>query len=240
MTPAAAPPAGRGEGAGSRADRSALREPAVLRDRAARIRAALRKEYPRTPCPLRHRDAYELLVATILSAQCTDERVNAVTPALFRRYPEPAALAAADPAELQQLIRSTGFFRNKARNLIACARAIGLRHRGRVPDSLAALAALPGVGRKTANVMLAHWFGGPAVVVDTHFRRVAGRLGLTAATAPDRIEAEIRSFVPRRHQTELSAVVNYHGRRCCSARRPQCGRCVVAALCPSCAAPASC
>lgn len=206
--------------------------------RAERIRAALRLAYPHTPCPLRHRNAYELLVATILSAQCTDARVNAVTPALFRRYPDPGALAAAAAEELQQLIHSTGFFRNKSRNLIACAQAIGDRHRGRVPDSLAALAALPGVGRKTANVMLAHWFGGPAVVVDTHFRRVARRLGLTTATAPDLIEAEIRALVPPPHQTELSAVVNYHGRRCCHARRPHCERCVVAALCPA-AAPAA-
>lgn len=205
----------------------------ALRARAEHVRAALRAEYPHTPCPLRHRNAYELLVATILSAQCTDARVNAVTPALFRRYPAPAALAAAADEELRQMIRSTGFFRNKARNLIACAQAIGARHGGSVPAALAALAALPGVGRKTANVMLAHWFGGPAVVVDTHFRRVAQRLGLTAAAAPDRIEAEIRALVPQHRQTELSAVVNYHGRRCCHARRPQCARCVVAALCPS-------
>ena len=201
-------------------------------ERAERIRIALREEYPDTPCPLHHRNAYELLVATILSAQCTDARVNLVTPALFRRYPDPAALAAADPEELQQLIRSTGFFRNKSRNLIACALAMGDLHGGSVPASLEALAALPGVGRKTANVMLAHWFGGPAVVVDTHFRRVARRLGLATATDPDRIEAQIRALVPAQHQAELSAVVNYHGRRCCSARRPQCERCVVAALCP--------
>ena len=202
------------------------------RARAERIRIALRKEYPDTPCPLRHRNAYELLVATILSAQCTDARVNAVTPALFRRYPHPAALAAAVPEELQQSIRPTGFFRNKTRNLIACARTLDGVHHGSVPGSLEDLAALPGVGRKTANVMLAHWFGEPAVVVDTHFRRVATRLGLTTAAHPDLIEAEIRRLVPPEHQTELSGVVNYHGRRCCSARRPQCERCAVAALCP--------
>ena len=221
-------------GVASRSMRRGKRDaPAV---RAERIRIALREAYPDTPCPLHHRNAYELLVATILSAQCTDARVNVVTPALFRRYPDPAALAGADPEELQQLIRSTGFFRNKSRNLIACAHAIGDLHRGSVPACLEDLAALPGVGRKTANVMLAHWFGGPAVVVDTHFRRVARRLGLATATDPDRIEAQIRALVPAQHQTELSAVVNYHGRRCCNARRPQCERCVVAALCPSCRA----
>ena len=213
------------------ADRAAGADCAELKGRANKIRRALRREYPDTPCPLRHRNAYELLVATILSAQCTDARVNAVTPALLRRYPAPAALAAAHPEELQELIRSTGLFRNKARHLIACAHTIGTLHHGRVPASLDALAALPGVGRKTANVMLAHWFGGPAVVVDTHFRRVARRLGLTTATDPDLIEAQIRELVPPQHQTELSAVVNYHGRRCCSARRPHCERCVVAALC---------
>ena len=234
MRPAQPAPAGNRDAAGAGGNRGT---PAV---RAEQIRIALRKEYPDTPCPLSHRNAYELLVATILSAQCTDARVNAVTPALFRRYPDPAALAAADPEELQQSIRSTGFFRNKSRNLIACAHAMGDLHHGSVPDSLEILAALPGVGRKTANVMLAHWFGGPAVVVDTHFRRVARRLGLATATDPDRIEAEIRALVPPRHQTELSAVVNYHGRRCCGARRPQCERCVVAALCPYYAGLTSC
>lgn len=234
MKPAAPAPAGSRDGAGPPTADDALRA------RAERIRNALRTEYPHTPCPLRHRNAYELLVATILSAQCTDARVNAVTPALFRRYPNPAALAAAGLEELRQLIRSTGFFRNKTRNLIACARAVGARHGGSIPDSLTALAALPGVGRKTANVMLAHWFGGPAVVVDTHFRRVAQRLGLTTAADPDRIEVEIRRLVPPHRQTELSAVVNYHGRRCCHARRPQCDRCVIAVLCPSAAEFVSC
>ena len=171
-------------------------------------------------------------MATILSAQCTDERVNAVTPGLFRRYPDPAAFAAAEQEDLQQEIYTTGFFRNKARNLIACARTLLERHGGEMPDTIEELAALPGVGRKTANVMFAHWFGKPAVVVDTHFRRVATRLGLTDATDPDRVEAQIRALVHDRHQSELSAVANYHGRRCCSARRPACERCAVARLCP--------
>lgn len=208
---------------------------AQLRARADEIRTALRRAYPDTPCPLRHRNAFELLVGTILSAQCTDERVNAVTPGLFRRYPAPAALAAlaaAEQEELQREIYSTGFFRNKARNLIACAHALLDRHGGALPATIEELAALPGVGRKTANVMFAHWFGKPAVVVDTHFRRVATRLGLTDAADPDRVEAQIRALIPERHQSDLSAVVNYHGRRCCSARRPACERCVVAHLCP--------
>lgn len=204
----------------------------ALRVRADEVRTALRCEYPDTPCPLRHRDGWELLVATMLSAQCTDERVNAVTPGLFRRYPGPAAFAGADQEELQREIYSTGFFRNKARNLIACGRALLDRHGGTLPDTIEELAALPGVGRKTANVMFAHWFGKPAVVVDTHFRRVATRLGLTDATDPDRVEAHIRALIPAEHQSELSAVVNYHGRRCCSARRPACERCPVADLCP--------
>ena len=203
-----------------------------LQARADTIRAALRREYPDTPCPLRHRNAWELLVATILSAQCTDERVNAVTPGLFRRYPGPAAFAGADQEELQREIYTTGFFRNKARNLIACARTLLERHGGELPDTIEELAALPGVGRKTANVMFAHWFDKPAVVVDTHFRRVATRLGLTGATDPVRVEAQIRALIPEQHQSELSAVVNYHGRRCCSARRPACERCIVADLCP--------
>ena len=206
---------------------------AQLRARADAIRAALRREYPDTPCPLRHRNAFELLVATILSAQCTDERVNAVTPGLFRRYPGPDAFAGADQEELQREIYTTGLFRNKARNLIACGRTLLERHGGELPNTIEELAALPGVGRKTANVMFAHWFGKPAVVVDTHFRRVATRLGLTDATDPDRVEAHIRALIPEQHQSELSAVVNYHGRRCCSARRPACERCVVAGLCPS-------
>ena len=203
-----------------------------LRTRADEIRVALRRAYPATPCPLHHRDAFELLVATMLSAQCTDERVNAVTPHLFRRYPDPATLAGAAPEELQQEIHSTGLFRTKARNLIACAHLLLDRHGGELPETIEELAALPGVGRKTANVMFAHWFGKPAVVVDTHFRRVATRLGLTDATDPDRVEAQIRALVPERHQSELSAVVNYHGRHCCRARRPACERCVVARRCP--------
>ena len=205
---------------------------AVRSSRADEIRTLLRREYPDTPCPLRHRNAWELLVATILSAQCTDERVNAVTPGLFRRYADPAAFAGADQEELQDEIYTTGFFRNKSRNLVACAQVLLDRHGGELPDTIEALAALPGVGRKTANVMFAHWFGKPAVVVDTHFRRVATRLGLTDAADPDRVEAQIRALVPAQHQSELSAVVNYHGRRCCSARRPACGRCPVAHLCP--------
>ena len=203
-----------------------------LRTRAAAIRRRLRREYPDTPCPLHHRNAYELLVATILSAQCTDERVNTVTRALFARYPDAAALAAADQGELESAVRSTGFFRNKSRNLIACARALCAEHGGAVPATIEELAALPGVGRKTANVMLQHWFGAPAVVVDTHFRRVATRLGLVTATDPDRIEAEVRALIPAAQQSELSAVVNYHGRRCCRARRPECDRCPVARWCP--------
>ena len=148
------------------------------------------------------------------------------------RARQPVPAAAAPQPELEDLIRPTGFFRNKSRNLIACAQALLERHDGRVPPTIEEMAALPGVGRKTANVLIAHHFGGPAVVVDTHLRRVTRRLGLTGETNPDAIERSIREIVPAADQTTFSGVVNYHGRRCCHARTPACPRCVVAVLCP--------
>lgn len=194
----------------------------------------LAAEYPDAHCELRHRDPYQLLVATILSAQCTDARVNQVTPALFQRFPDAHALATADEAELQEMIRSTGFFRNKAKSLLGMARALVADHRGRVPPSMDALRVLPGVGRKTANVVLGNAFGiADGITVDTHVTRLAGLLGLTEAEDPLTIERDLMALVPREQWTILSHWLIWHGRRVCVARRPRCAACVLHDLCPS-------
>lgn len=209
------------------------REPAERkRERAGRIARTLRRLHPDADCALRHAGAFELLAATILSAQCTDERVNAVTPALFRRYPTPAAMADADPEALMELIRPTGFFRNKARSLIGMAAAIRDEHGGQVPDTMAALVRLPGVGRKTANVLLGTWFHRPAIFVDTHVARLAGRLGLSTATDPDGIERDLMALLPERDWTFTAHALIWHGRRVCGARKPACEACGLAADCP--------
>jgi len=200
---------------------------------AARILALLERHYPDARCSLDFSTPLELLVATILSAQCTDERVNKVTPALFAEYGSAAAYAAADPAALEQLIRSTGFFRNKAANIIAAAGRIAERHGGEVPRTLEELTALPGVGRKTANVILGNAFGVPGIVVDTHVGRVAVRLGLAAARDPVKIEFELMRVVPRERWTRFSHQLIAHGRALCKAPRPLCDACFFdAALCP--------
>lgn len=204
------------------------------RRRVATILRRLKKAYPGAHCALDHRTPFELLVATILSAQCTDARVNMVTPALFATYPTPAALAAARQEDVEALIRSTGFFRNKARNLIAMADALVERHGGEVPDGMEALRVLPGVGRKTANVVLGNAFGrNEGVTVDTHVARLSRLLGLTRHTDPVKIEQDLMALVPRRDWTLVSHLLIWHGRAVCVARRPQCGACVVAGLCPS-------
>lgn len=203
-----------------------------MRKRAELILRLLSEEYPATPCRLNYSNGFELLVATILSAQCTDERVNLVTRKFFRQFPDSAALAVADQYEVEETIRSTGFFRNKSRNLISCAQVLQTKHGGMVPNSIDQLILLPGVGRKTANVMQAHWFKNPAVVVDTHFRRVVTRLKLTTGSNPDQIEAQIKDFVLSEDQTQFSGTVNYHGRLCCTARNPNCEECPLATLCP--------
>lgn len=179
-----------------------------------------------------------MLVATILSAQCTDERVNQVTPAVFRRYPDAAAYAAADPAGLEALIQSTGFFRNKTKNLIGMGRALCERFGGEVPASMDALLTLPGVARKTANCVLGTWFGkNEGIVVDTHVGRIAQRLGLLRTARDDKdavkIESDLQSLVPRAHWTWFSHAWIEHGRRVCTARKPQCGVCPLRADCPS-------
>ncbi|HXE75572.1 MAG TPA: endonuclease III [Candidatus Xenobia bacterium] len=202
--------------------------------RALEVLRRLRLEYPNATTALKWRNPYELLVATILSAQSTDERVNMVTPALFERYPTPADLAAARPEELERLIHSTGFFRNKTRNLLGMANAVVERFGGRIPDTLDELVTLPGVGRKTANVVLGTAFGkNEGVVVDTHVTRLSQRLGFTRHKDPEKIEQDLMNLFPREDWTDLSHTLILHGRAVCQARRPRCEDCVVSNLCPS-------
>jgi endonuclease-3 len=205
-----------------------------LRRRALRILALLKKEYPDAHCALDYRTPFELIVATILSAQCTDVRVNLVTPAFFARYPTPRALAEADQGEVEDLIRSTGFFRNKARSLIGMARGLVEDHRGAVPREMETLRALPGVGRKTANVVLGNAYGiNEGVTVDTHVARLSGRLKLTLQKTPEKIERALMELIPREDWTLVSHLLIWHGRRICNARRPRCCECVLATRCPS-------
>lgn len=202
------------------------------RARAKRIVATLRKHYADADCALHHDSPFQLLVATILSAQCTDERVNMTTPALFRRYPDAAALAGADRDELEELIRPTGFFRNKAKSLHGLGEALVRDHDGEVPATLDELVRLPGVGRKTANVLLGTWHGEPAITVDTHVKRLSHRLELASADDPVKIEFELQDVLPRSAWTFASHALIWHGRRICAARRPDCERCPLAPDCP--------
>lgn len=200
--------------------------------RAGEILDALEAAHPEATCALHYTNPYQLAAATILSAQCTDERVNMVTPALFRRYPTTAALASAAPEELETIIRSTGFFRAKAKSLIGCARAIEERHGGRVPRVLAELVKLPGIGRKTANVVLGHAYAlAEGIAVDTHVLRVSNRLGLAKGDDPVAVEQQLMAIVPHQRWTRTSDLLIFHGRKICDARRPECGRCPVFALC---------
>ncbi len=189
--------------------------------------------YPEALCELDHSNAFELLGATILSAQCTDARVNMVTPALYARYPDPQTLAGADPAELEDIIRSTGFYQTKAKNLIAMAHALLDRFGGEVPTDLDDLVTLPGVGRKTGNVVRVVVFGLPGLPVDTHVGRVSRRLGLTQHDDPVKVEHELGSFLPPIEWGPFSLRTILHGRRVCDAKKPQCGECVLEDLCPS-------
>ncbi len=204
---------------------------AQLKARARRIARALADAYPDARCALRHDDAWQLLVATILSAQCTDERVNMVTPGLFARYPTPAALAAAATPELEDLVRSTGFFRQKAKALKTVATAIAAGG-GEVPRDMDGLVALGGVGRKTANVVLGTAYGIPSIMVDTHVRRLSNRLGLTREDDPVKIEMDLRALLPPREWTDFSHRLIHHGRRICLARAPRCPDCPLLAWCP--------
>ena len=204
------------------------------RARVRKISARLEKEYPDATCALRHHSALELLVATILSAQSTDARVNMVTPAVFAKYKAAEDYASADPKVLEQEIHSTGFFRNKTRSIIGMAQALVERHGGQVPDTMEELVRLPGVGRKTANVVLGTWFKkNEGIVVDTHVQRLATLLALTKEKDAVKIERDLMALVPRDTWTWFSHTLILHGRRVCIARRPKCEICVINRLCPS-------
>jgi endonuclease-3 len=210
----------------------------VARPRGAKARAAavveiLGELYPDVKCALDHSNAYELLAATILSAQTTDERVNMVTPTLFAKYPTPADLAAADPAEVETIIQSTGFFRSKTKSLLGMAQGLVAHYGGEVPDALEDLVTLPGVGRKTGNVVRSVWFDEPGLPVDTHVTRLSARLRLTNETDPVKIELDVGGIVPPEEWGDLSLRLIEHGRRVCDARRPRCSECALAGVCPS-------
>ena len=203
-------------------------------ERMPELLARLKGLYPDAHCELDHRNAFELLCATILSAQCTDARVNLVTPALFAKYPDAAALARARPADVEAIIRPTGFFRNKTKSLIGMAQAVVADHAGRIPSSMEELRTLPGVGRKTANVILGNAYGiNEGVTVDTHVGRVSRRLGLTKHDDPEKVEQDLMKLVPRDDWALFSHLLIFHGRRICVARKPKCGECALAGMCPS-------
>ena len=218
--------------AGSRVALATEELPARKR-RARRIVSVLGETYPDARCELDFTTPVELLVATILSAQCTDQRVNAVTPALFARYPDAAAYAAADRLEIEGLIAPTGFFRQKAKTLQSLGEALCHRYGGEVPGRLEDLVTLPGVGRKTANVVLGDAFGVPGITVDTHLGRLARRFGWTVNEDPEKVEADLMVLFPKKDWTLMSHRVIWHGRRRCHARRPACGACPVARWCPA-------
>src|SRR5438876_6434876 len=214
--------------------RSGRESEAERRARVRKIIARLEKAYPDATCALHHTSALELLVATILSAQSTDARVNIVTPALFAKYRAARDYAGADPKVLEQEIHSTGFFRNKTKSILGMAQALVERHGGQVPDTMDELTRLPGVGRKTANVVLGSWFGkNEGVVVDTHVHRISRLLRLTRQDTPEKIERDLMQLLPRDKWTAFSHLLILHGRKVCIARRPKCEECVVSDLCPS-------
>jgi endonuclease-3 len=200
--------------------------------RLEQILKILRREYPEAECSLVHKNAFELLCATILSAQCTDARVNIVTPSLFKKYPTPEAMAKAKIVDLEKLIRTTGFYKNKAKSLQLASRDIVKLHQGRVPDTLEKLVALQGVGRKTANVVLGVAYGTPGLVVDTHVGRLARRMGFTDETDPVKVEIALMKIVPRAEWTEFGHLMIAHGRAVCQARSPKCDVCPISSYCP--------
>jgi endonuclease-3 len=210
-----------------------MARPRGARARAEAVVTELAELYPDARCALNHSSAYELLVATILSAQTTDERVNMVTPALFAKYPTPADLATADPTEVETMIHSTGFFRSKAKNLIGMAQAVEDRYGGKIPTELDDFVTLPGVGRKTGNVVRSVWYGLPGLPVDTHVTRLSHRLKLTSETDPVKIERDLDAIVPPADWGLLSLRLIEHGRQVCFARKPNCGGCGLAPTCPS-------
>lgn len=201
--------------------------------RAGKLYRAMEKLYPEAHCALIHKNAFELLIATILSAQCTDKRVNIVTPPLFKKYPNAQSMANATPADLEKLVRSTGFFRNKAKSIKGASEAITHEHKGQVPDTMNELLKLPGVARKTANVVLGNAYGiNEGVVVDTHVGRLSNRMGLTSQKDPKKIELDLIPLFPRKNWTLLSHLLIWHGREICSARKPLCDQCKLAKDCP--------
>ena len=201
--------------------------------RVAEIIAILERTYPTSQIALHYESPFQLLIATILSAQCTDERVNMVTPGLFEAYPTPQDILSAPVEELEQAIFSTGFYRNKAKSIRGACAALVEKHGGEVPTTMEELTKLPGVGRKTANVLLGHCFDVPGIVVDTHVKRISNLLGLVKSNNPDVIEKELEKIVPEEKWVQFSHLLADHGRAICVARRPKCGECPIALLCPS-------
>jgi endonuclease-3 len=201
--------------------------------RAKVIYRQLSKSYPNVRCELDYKNAFQLLVATVLSAQCTDKRVNQTTPALFKKYPNPQKIANADLRDIQKLVKSTGFFRAKAKNIKGLSNKIMEEFDGKVPSNLEDLITLPGVGRKTANVVLGHAFRIPGITVDTHFGRLSRRFGWSKQNNPVKVELEVGELIPEKEWTNLSQRMIWHGRRVCHSRKPACGACALAKLCPS-------
>ena len=201
--------------------------------RARAIYRILSKTYPNVRCELNYKTAYQLLVATVLSAQCTDKRVNQTTPALFKKYPNPVKMAQADIKDIQRLVKSTGFYRAKAKNIKTLSSKIITDFEGKVPNKLESLITLPGVGRKTANVVLGHAFGIPGITVDTHFGRLSRRFGWSKSLDPVKVEFEVGKLIPEKEWTNLSQRLIWHGRRVCHSRKPACGACPIAKYCPS-------
>jgi endonuclease-3 len=211
-----------------------VRESAATKNTRARaIYKILSKTYPNVKCELDYKNPFQLLVATVLSAQCTDKRVNKTTPALFKKYPNVKKMAAADIRDVQQLVKSTGFYRAKAKNIKSLSQKILTDFNGQVPDQLEKLITLPGVGRKTANVVLGHGFNIPGLTVDTHFGRLSRRFGWSDKKDPVKVEFEVAELIPKKEWTNLSQQLIWHGRRVCHSRKPACGACVIAKLCPS-------
>ncbi|HYT91199.1 MAG TPA: endonuclease III [Gemmataceae bacterium] len=206
--------------------------PNPLKNRARRIGRKLAQLYPDAHCALNYENPLQLLIATILSAQCTDVRVNLITPALFAKYPNARAFATADQRELEDAIRPTGFFRNKAKNIIACCRTLVEQHGGEVPSTMEDLIPLAGIGRKTANVILGNAFAVPGIPVDTHVGRLSRRMGLTTHEKPAKVESDLMGVIPKKDWTRFGHGMIFHGRQVCHARRPHCDRCELAALCP--------
>ena len=205
---------------------------AVAAARAGKILDTLEEAHPEATCALHYKSPFELVTAVILSAQCTDERVNMVTPALFRRYPGPESLARARMEDVEDIIRSTGFFRAKAKSIVGCARALAADHGGEVPRDMATMVRLPGVGRKTANVVLGHAYDiNEGVAVDTHVLRVSNRLGIARGDDPIPVEQQLMALIPKERWTRTTDLLIFHGRKVCIARRPLCGSCPVFALC---------